>query len=147
MLNEGFTPELSKQTAAFLGSGWSFPPRFDRALGRVELVTDETAIAQSIEIILSTQPGERLLQPSFGCELSQFMFAELQQGVLNSIQGLVADALLHHEPRIQVNGVEITANETEVGLLLIEIDYTIRQTNTRFNQVYPFYLKEAIALS
>ena len=31
------------------------------------------------------------------------------------------------------------------GVLLVEIDYTVRATNSRFNYVYPFYLREASA--
>ncbi|NEO87357.1 MAG: GPW/gp25 family protein [Spirulina sp. SIO3F2] len=131
------------QDAAFLGTGWTFPPRFDRDLGEVELVADEAKVRQSLEIILATQPGERLMQPNFGCELSQFLFETIQQGVITSVKSIVSDALLYHEPRIKVNDIEVDASESEVGLLLIKVDYTIRQTNTRFNLVYPFYLTEA----
>ncbi len=135
--------QLEIQNSSFLGTGWAFPPSFSRATGEVELISDEADIRQSMEIILATQPGERLMQPNFGCELSQFLFEEIQQGVMTSIRGIVSDALLYHEPRIKVNEIEVDASESEVGLLLITIDYIIRQTNTRSNIVYPFYLKEA----
>ena len=129
--------------ASFLGTGWSFPPTFSQQTGRAEMVSAETDISQSIQIILSTQPGERLMQPDFGCELSQFLFEEIREGVMTSIRGVVSDALLYHEPRIQVNRIDVDPIQSEAGLLLINIDYTIRQTNTRSNLVYPFYLQEA----
>ena len=134
--------QLEIRNSPFLGTGWTFPPSFNRETGEVELIADEADILQSIEIILSTQPGERLMQPTFGCELSQFLFEEIRQGVITSIKGIVSDALLYHEPRIRVNEVEVDVSESEAGLLLIVIEYTIRQTNTRSNLVYPFYLKE-----
>lgn len=137
---------LDGQNSSFLGTGWSFPPSFSRETGEVELIADAADILQSIEIILATQPGERLMQPDFGCELSQFLFEEIQQGIITSIKGIVSDALLYHEPRIKVNEVEVNVSESEIGLLLILIDYTIRQTNTRSNMVYPFYLNEASVL-
>lgn len=133
--------------ASFLGTGWHFPPQFHRGDGvgnsQVAMVSAEEDIQQSLEIILATQPGERLMQPDFGCELSQFLFEEVRQGVMTRIKDVVSDALLYHEPRIRVDGIEVTANSAETGLLQIEIDYTIRQTNTRSNLVYPFYLNEA----
>lgn len=138
-----FNNQLDQQNSSFLGTGWAFPPSFNQATGEVELISDEADIKQSLEIILSTQPGERLMLPNFGCELSQFLFEEIQQEVITSIKGIVTDALLYHEPRIKINQVEVDVSESETELLLISIDYTIRQTNTRSNLVYPFYLNEA----
>lgn len=128
---------------SFLGIGWSFPPVFDRDTAQVAMVSNEEDIAQSLDIILSTRPGERFMQPTFGCELSQFLFEEVRQGVITSIKGIVSDALLYHEPRIKVDRIAISESDQQSGLLLISIDYTVRATNSRFNQVYPFYLSEA----
>ncbi|NEQ30867.1 MAG: GPW/gp25 family protein [Leptolyngbya sp. SIO4C5] len=135
--------ELSNpKKPSFLGRGWGFPPAFSRQAG-AKMVAAETDILQSLKIILSTRPGERLMQPDFGCELSQFLFEEMSQAVITSIRSVVADALLYHEPRIKVDRVDVDASQAEAGLLLIQIDYTVRQTNTRSNLVYPFYLNEA----
>ncbi len=134
---------IESQNPSFLGVGWSFPPSFDKASSRVDMVAAEADILQSLEIVLATQPGERLMQPTFGCELSQFLFESMEQGVLTGIRSVVSDALIYHEPRIKVNRIAVNPSATEPGLLLIEIDYTVRQTNSRSNLVYPFYLREA----
>ena len=127
---------------SFLGTGWSFPPTFNQDTGTVEMVSDEKDIIQSLEIILSTRPAERIMQPDFGCELSQFLFEEISQGLITGIRGIVSDALVYHEPRIDVEEINIEESEQE-GLLLISIIYTVRATNSRYNLVYPFYLNEA----
>lgn len=126
---------------SFLGTGWSFPPTFNQDTGTVEMVSDEEDIFQSLEIILSTRPAERIMQPDFGCELSQFVFEEISQGLITGIKGTISDALLYHEPRIDVE--EINIDESEAGLLLINVIYRVRVTNSRFNLVYPFYINEA----
>lgn len=126
---------------SFLGTGWSFPPTFNQDSGTVEMVSDEEDIFQSLEIILSTRPAERIMQPDFGCELSQFVFEEISQGLITAIKGTISDALLYHEPRIDVE--EINIDESEAGLLLINVIYRVRVTNSRFNLVYPFYINEA----
>ncbi|MDY7003252.1 MAG: GPW/gp25 family protein [Cyanobacteriota bacterium] len=127
---------------SFLGTGWSFPPTFNQDTGTVEMVSDESDIIQSLEIILSTRPAERIVQPDFGCELSQFLFEEISQGLITGIRGIVSDALVYHEPRINVEEIKIEESEQE-GLLLISITYTVRATNSRYNLVYPFYINEA----
>lgn len=128
---------------SFLGAGWSFPPTFNPHGAQVEMSVAEADILQSIQIILQTQPGERLMWPNFGCELSQYVFESMDQGLFTSIQSIVSDALTYHEPRIRVDRLEVNPSPTTPGLLLIEVDYTVRQTNTRSNLVYPFYINEA----
>ena len=48
---------------AFLGRGWSFPPSFDHTTGQIRLVEGIEDINQSLEILLSTSLGERVMQP------------------------------------------------------------------------------------
>lgn len=135
--------DSTQQERAFLGTGWTFPPTFNRYTGQVETISAEEDIRQSIQIILQTEPGERLMQPDFGCNLHQFLFGGFDRGTIASLKGIVADALLYHEPRIAVNRIDVDTREENAGMLLVEIDYTVRQTNTRSNMVYPFYFREA----
>lgn len=129
--------------APFLGQGWGFPPTFTRGGADVEVVSGVEDVQQSLQIILGTAPGERILQETFGCELSGLLFEERDQALINRIRGIVSNALLLHEPRIVVNSVEVKENSDEEGCILILIDYTLQSTNTRFNMVFPFYLNEA----
>ena len=135
--------QLITNDRSFLGTGWAFPPTFNRQTRQVEMVSDETDILQSVEIILSTQLGERLMRTDFGCDLNHFLFEELRQGLITRIQDLISDSLLYSEPRIKVNNIDTDISQETTGLLLISIDYTVRQTNSRSNLVYPFYLNEA----
>jgi len=84
------------------------------------------------------------MQDDYGCDLGRFLFEEIDRSLINSLTGLVSDAILFHEPRIALNNLQISDGEAVAGLLLIQIDYTIRTTNSRYNMVYPFYLSEAI---
>ena len=129
----------------FLGRGWAFPPRFGSGGRDVHTVSELDDIEQSLAIVLSTRRGERVMQPDFGCELSEFLFEEVTQGLVGRIRRAVEDSILHHEPRVELNDVEISVSHDVDGLLLIAIDYTVRATNSRYNMVYPFYLEEASA--
>ncbi|MCP4694690.1 MAG: GPW/gp25 family protein [Desulfobacterales bacterium] len=128
---------------SFLGRGWGFPPAFDRRNARVETASEEEDVFQSLRILLSTDIGERVMRPDYGCDLNRFLFGAVDQGMLTRIKNMISDAILYHEPRVTLDEIDISENESMAGLLLIRIDYTIRTTNSRFNMVYPFYINEA----
>lgn len=128
---------------SFLGTGWSFPPSFASGGADVHTVSGVEDIEQSLAILLATRRGERVMQDEFGCDLGQFLFGEISRGLIGRMREMIAEAILLHEPRISVNRIEVSEGGSRNGLLLIEIDYTVRATNSRFNMVYPFYLDEA----
>lgn len=128
---------------AFLGTGWSFPPAFSPGGAEVEMVSGVEDIRQSLQIILSTQLGERVMQDEFGCALDSVLFEEMDQGFINSVTSVVSHAILYHEPRITLDELDVSESEAQQGLLLISLNYTVKETNSRFNMVYPFYVNEA----
>ena len=125
----------------FLGRGWKFPVTVDEA-GRIALSEYEDDVREAIRIILMTSKGERVMQPDFGAGLYDFVFATMTSTNLGRIQRAVEDALVKWEPRVQVLAVRVEPDQGELGKLLIDIGYRVRATNTRFNLVFPFYLKE-----
>ena len=128
---------------AFLGTGWSFPPTFTPGGADVALVSGAEDIQQSLQILLSTRLGERVMQDEFGCDLHGVLFEEVDQSLINTVNSMIADAILYHEPRITLDQLDVTESPDEQGLLLISLEYTVRSTNSRFNMVYPFYINEA----
>jgi phage baseplate assembly protein W len=127
---------------SFLGTGWSFPPSFSKAGGGVEMDSDLDDIKSSLHILLSTSLGERFLQPKYGCNLEALVFDPLSTTMITYMKGLIEQSILNFEPRIITDGVFISGTDTE-GKLEIEIRFTVRATNSRYNMVYPFYLNEA----
>src|SRR4051794_155512 len=115
----------------FLGSGWTFPPRFD-ARGQVSLSANEEKIRQSIWIILGTAKGERQMRPDFGCDLWQFVFAAVSETTFALIREAVREALILWEPRIEVDAVQVSdavlARSPRSGAVMISVDYRVRAT-------------------
>lgn len=126
---------------AFLGRGWSFPPQFDPTTRQVSLLDGEADIRSSLYVLLSTLPGERVMQPTFGCDLTPLLFQPLDTTLRTFLQDKIRTSILYHEPRIDVVRVDLAPNPTE-GTIVIELDYTIRATNSRHNLVFPFYRSE-----
>ena len=141
---------------SFLGTGWNFPPTFHKEFWGVEMISDEVDIKSSLDILFSTNPGERILQPTYGCALMKFVFEPINISTKTMMEKVVKDSLMYNEPRIIVDTIQIglPANAdpqiviqyNNEGMLPISIDYRIITTNTRYNYVYPFYYNEGTNL-
>jgi len=127
------------ENKSFLGRGWSFPVDLDD-WGRVMEAEEEESIKRSIEVILGTAKGERVMRPEFGSDLPGYLFRPVNPSTRGRIAGAVKDALLRWEPRIRVMEVKVEADLEHPATLLIHIEYRIRTSNTKSNMVYPFYL-------
>ena len=107
----------------FLGTGWKFPLALDTD-GSFLLVDDDTDIREAILIILNTSPGERVMQPEFGCGIQAYVFSMMNNTTLEQIRIEIQKALTLYEPRIIVEEVRVEA-EGAASKLLIHIDYII----------------------
>lgn len=130
-------------TGSFLGTGWGFPPEFNQASGDVLMTSDIPDIIGSLTILLSTSLGERLMQPTYGCNLSDLVFERMNASMTGRVREIVKDAILYHEARIRPNNISVDSSRYLEGMLRIEIDFTVSATNSRYNFVYPYYINEA----
>ena len=126
----------------FLGRGWSFPPTFVRDRAAVEMLEEEADIVSSLEILLGTAPGERTMQPFYGCNLEELLFETLDTRMKTLMADKVESAILYHEPRVALESVNLDDSRELEGVVLIEIVYRVKSTNSRFNFVYPYYKLE-----
>ncbi|MBA8986417.1 MULTISPECIES: GPW/gp25 family protein [Sphingobacterium] len=132
---------------SFLGTGWSFPPEFNNISNNVEMVSGTEDIDQSLNILLSTALGERVMQPQYGCDLTDYVFETLNSSVIGYLKDRVKNAILFYEPRIRVEQIEISpADSMDLieGRFTISLEYSVPGTNSRFNYVYDYYLNEAL---
>lgn len=138
--------QQTNQHNAFLGTGWSFPPRFLSGNQQVLLSQDAEDIQQSLKILLSTSPGERIMNPQFGCRIHRFIFEEITQTTLTEMEFEITQAMLLFESRINLQSIQIVPSP-EKNVLIINVEYHIVTTNTRDNMVYPFFLQEGTLIS
>ncbi|MGL6315008.1 GPW/gp25 family protein [Vibrio sp. WXL103] len=125
----------------FLGTGWAFPPSFDSDSRAASMCSNEQDIKQSLMILLSTAPGERIMHPDYGCAIHRYVFSELNQTLLSELESEVRRAVLLFESRVDLHSVILTADPAS-ATLHIQLEYNIITTNTRDNMVFPFYLQE-----
>ncbi|MFD2673195.1 GPW/gp25 family protein [Marinicrinis sediminis] len=126
----------------FLGKGWKFPVEVDPATGRILMSEHEDDVAEAIRIILQTSQGERMMRGNFGCDLRDFNFEMTDDTTLKMLESNILKAIRNWEPRVDEVDVRAEADASIPGKLHIHIQYTVRNTNNLYNQVFPFYLFE-----
>jgi uncharacterized protein len=122
-----------------LGSGLAFPLQVD-ARGALSLAAGDDDIAQAIELILGTAPGERDMRPEFGCAVHDLVFDTIDAAMIGKLETAIRAALDRWEPRIDVDDIAFDLSGAHDGQLLITIAYRVHSTNNQRNLVYPFYV-------
>lgn len=133
-------------TGSFLGTGWSFPPTFDNCSNTVAMTSDEVDIQLSLQILLATRKGERVMEPDYGCNLDQMLFEPINTTFKTYIADMIRTSILYYEARIDLNSVTVDDSQDAQGIVLIVISYTVRSTNSRYNLVYPYFKNEGTAV-
>jgi phage baseplate assembly protein W len=128
----------------FIGKGWRFPITVN-AKGGIDWSEGSERISDAIWIIVKTSLGERVMRPTFGAGVNDFVFQSNSSQIRTQLVAAIKQALLKWEPRIDVKQVNANPVPDEASQVLVSIEYIIRDTNELFNVVYPLYLQEGAA--
>lgn len=113
--------------AALFGQGFAFPPRLDTR-GRVAWALGHQGVRESIRIVLTTEPGERLMLPAFGAGLRAFLFEPNVPSTHRIIEERVTFALRRWEPRIAVETVVVRPHPDDLAKAVVTIRYALVAT-------------------
>lgn len=115
---------------AMFGRGLGFPMHVD-AQGGIAWSLGEANIAESIRVILGTEPGERLFRPDFGAGLRFFLFQPNTVTTRHQLADRIRQALLRHEPRIQVESVDALPDAANPEAAIVHIHYRLVASQAR----------------
>lgn len=83
--------------------------------GRIAMVSGDEAIRQSIILLLTTTPGERVMRPDYGCPLHRLMFAPNDATTAGLAIHYVRQALVRFEPRIEIVSLDAQPGGVRAG--------------------------------
>jgi phage baseplate assembly protein W len=112
-----------------LGTGTRSGPTVS-ASGGLQLVHGDAAIRQSIMLLLTTMPGERVMRPDYGCPLHRLLFWPNDATTSGLAIHYVRQAIRRFEPRIQIVRLDAEADRSDPSALRIMLEYRVRQTGT-----------------
>ena len=133
---------IPQEKQTFLGTGWNFPVTFNFQQSTTQLVSNADCIRQNIWMLLSTRQGERPMYPDYGHQLYLMSFQMMSETLIYRIQEHLHYIFMIHEPRVTLEEIDIQLDEEHDHIVHLHLDYLIRETNTRTNMVFPYYLIE-----
>ena len=133
---------MEKTENIFLGKGWKFPPAFSSTIRSVNMVSNEENIYNSLKVLISTLPQERIMQPKYGCNLQDFLFEPLDLSTAKRMTDRIEQSIIQFEPRVRILKIDTEDLIFEQGTINIHVHYEIKATNSRYNLVFPFYVEE-----
>lgn len=108
--------------------------------GRIAMVEGVEAVGQSIRMLLSTMPGERVMRPEYGCDLYRLAFEPNDQTTAGLAIHYVRQALERWEPRAEILNLDAGPDPECPERLQIELRYRLRISQQEGQVTYSFSL-------
>ena len=96
--------------------------------GAIDTVADDEAVRQSLLMLISTRPGERVMRPEYGCDLHRLVFSPNDDTTAGLAIHFVRQAVERWEPRVEILRVDANRDPYEATRLAIVLDYRVRAT-------------------
>ena len=132
---------IDQNLLEIIGTGIDFPFRYvsGKTIGRIVSSNAGERIKDSIHLILSTRPGERMFNPEFGSRLPDLVFEPNDDILKQLLRIYTVDALRRWERRIEIVDIVFLDNyNNDRNMIGISITYNIRNSHIRGSYVYPF---------
>ena len=104
------------------GRGIGFPPRVGPD-GRVAWSAGPANIREAIQVVLLTEPGERLQLPEFGGRLRALLFEPNTVATRRLVEERIDRALRLWEPRITIRSITVEEDASDSRAALATIRY------------------------
>jgi phage baseplate assembly protein W len=106
----------------------------------MEMVEGLSAVRQSILLLLSTRPGERVMRPGYGCPLHRLVFEPNHATTHGLAIHYVRQAITRWEPRAEILRLDADVAADDPNRLDIVLDYRVRFLHATDRIVFPVNL-------
>lgn len=106
----------------------------------IAMVEGDLAVRQSLLLLLSTRPGERVMRPDYGCALDQLLFSPNDETTAGLAIHFVRQAVERWEPRAEILLLEAEPGRSAGEILEITLEYRVRATRRVDRLVVPLSL-------
>ena len=101
------------------------------ALGNIKTVINVDAVMTSIDNILRTYPGERVMLPEFASSLHGIVFENTNKTLLDYLSRDLKDTIERWDDRIIIQGIKFYSNP-DLGEISLTISFGIRGSGQMF---------------
>jgi len=91
--------------------------------------TTKDQIKSNLVNLLLTDAGERVMNPTFGCDLKRFIFEGITESNINNLKESLANSIAVFVPEVSVTDIIIVPN-TDFNAIDLTINYILRISQT-----------------
>jgi uncharacterized protein len=95
---------------------------------RIDMVEDSASVRQSILLLLTTRPGERVMRPGYGCDLHKIVFSPNDDTTAGLAIHYVRQAITTWEPRVELVDTDATRDDATPGTMHLTVIYRVKST-------------------
>lgn len=102
----------------------------------LEINYDYAAIRNSIFNIITTMPGQRILNPYFGTNIDRYLFNRVSEINARSIGNEILQSISNFEPRVTVQNIDIAVDEiVQSYVITLSLNIATVETASSFQLV------------
>jgi phage baseplate assembly protein W len=99
--------------------------------GSIAVESDpDRQIAQHVKALIGTQPGERVMLPTYGVAVADLLFEPGSAFIAQEISRAVTAAFSTYEPGVVLRQATPIPDASQLSLARIEVDYIRREAGT-----------------
>lgn len=134
-----YTYDYDTSAKGYLGPIPIYVGSYDFSSGIADPNDTTEILKASIQRIIMTMPGERVMVPNFGCNLRNLLFEPNDSVLAHEIEESLFFSLSRHEPRINLTSVEVVPYE-DAHYLDVFIRYTLK--NSTEEEIFRFIVRD-----
>jgi phage baseplate assembly protein W len=113
--------------------------------GAIAMAEGGESLRQSLLMLLSTVPGERVMRADYGCDLFRVLFSPNDDTTAGLAIHYVGQAIRRWEPRVEIVRLDARRADSDPALLEIRLQYRVRRTGHEDLLVYSVSLNGGLA--
>jgi phage baseplate assembly protein W len=111
--------------------GVALPLNRSSADGFVMIKSLKRLFRQNLKMLILTNPGERVMRPSFGVGIKSYLFESYQENVPAQINSKIRKQVETYMPAIQIIKILFEDTDPDRGRLSIAVVYAIPDINVK----------------
>jgi phage baseplate assembly protein W len=97
---------------------------------------NEQAVSQSVQNLLNTRFGEKLMDPEVGSRIYEMLFEPLDEFSASELQQTIINTINNYEPRVEVISCVVTAENTDASEVTVDLEYRIVGDSVTINSTF-----------
>jgi phage baseplate assembly protein W len=97
---------------------------------------NEQAVTQSVQNLLNTRFGEKLMDPEVGSKIYEILFEPLDEFSASELQQTIINTINNYEPRVEIINCVVTAENSDSSEVLVDLEYRIVGDTVTINSTF-----------